>query len=140
LKTPGILRKLGRDRRGSALLEFAFIAPLLFGLTIGVVDVGRLGLAVSTLSDSATAAARFASVHGNESAVTVSTQQVVDFTRNRIGGLPADSVNVNVTWDPDNSPGSKVTVSVVYQFGFLVDPLIPIGPLTLERSSTVTIF
>jgi Flp pilus assembly protein TadG len=37
----GRLRAFGRDERGTALVEFALIAPLLFLLLFGIIDFGR---------------------------------------------------------------------------------------------------
>jgi Flp pilus assembly pilin Flp len=36
-----VLRRLGLEERGTALVEFALIAPLLFGLLIGILDFGE---------------------------------------------------------------------------------------------------
>ena len=38
-----------RDRRGTAVVEFAFVAPIILGLTVGTIDVGRLVWSASAL-------------------------------------------------------------------------------------------
>ena len=57
-----------RLRRGQALVEFAMIAPLFFILLLSIVEFGRAIFYVQILNNAAREGARYAIVHGNESA------------------------------------------------------------------------
>ncbi len=43
------LSQLRRDQRGVAAVEFAMIAPIFFGLLIGIIDVGRYMWTLNTI-------------------------------------------------------------------------------------------
>jgi len=55
-------------RRGQALVEFAMIAPLFFVLLLSIVEFGRAIYYIQILNNAAREGARYAIVHGNESA------------------------------------------------------------------------
>lgn len=52
-----------RDQRGTSLVEFALIAPLLLLLLIGIVDVARIVNAYVTVSHASREGAHWASLH-----------------------------------------------------------------------------
>lgn len=56
-----------RRRRGQALVEFALIAPMLFLLIIGIIELGRLVFFYHTINNAAREGARYAIVHGENS-------------------------------------------------------------------------
>ena len=63
--TAGIFRRLAgvrRDRRGVSTIEFAFIAPLFVILVVGVVEMGRLFYAHTSLRNAVAEGARFATI------------------------------------------------------------------------------
>jgi len=77
------IRAFGRSSAGSAAVEFAFVAPLLFLLLFAVVEFGRGWWAKSSLQYAAERAARFAVVcgggcPGDGAVVTYATNQVYD--------------------------------------------------------------
>lgn len=79
------IRAFGRSSAGSAAVEFAFVAPLLFLLLFAVVEFGRGWWAKSSLQYAAERAARFAVVcgggcPGDGAVVTYATNQVYDQT------------------------------------------------------------
>lgn len=57
-----------RLRRGQALVEFAMVAPLFFLLLLSIVEFGRATYYVEIVNNAAREGARYAIVHGNESA------------------------------------------------------------------------
>ena len=62
-------RTSGQERgRGQALAEFALVAPLLFLLLIGIFEAGRYVLLTESLNNATREGARFAIVHGENSA------------------------------------------------------------------------
>lgn len=57
-----ILRRLRADLRGAALVEFAFLAPVIILLLAGAVELGRLAMIKSSLEAAVATAARAALV------------------------------------------------------------------------------
>lgn len=43
------LRRLSRDQRGTAAIEFGLVAPIFFALLLGIVDVGRYMWTLNTV-------------------------------------------------------------------------------------------
>jgi hypothetical protein len=66
-------------------------------------------------------AARFAAVRGSASGHPANADDVRAAALANITALDPDALAVNVTWYPDNNPGSTVRVTVTYMFdpGFL---------------------
>jgi Flp pilus assembly protein TadG len=112
-----------RRRRGTAAVEFAVVAPLLFTLAFGMIEFGRAMMVTELLNNAARNGARAACLNGNSnanvtSAVTstlsslnlngVTTSVLVnDVTADCNGAIAGDAVKVrvtvpyrNVTWLP----------------------------------------
>jgi len=64
------------DCRGQALVEFALCTVLLLALIFAVVEFGRMMLCYTTIANGARIGARYAIVHGSDSAVTTSQRSV----------------------------------------------------------------
>ncbi len=79
---------------------------------------------------------RYAIVRGATSDAPASSDDIAGFVKGRITGLAPDDVSVAVSWNPDNRPGSAVTVQVDYGFGFIG---LDVAPVTLSRASTSVI-
>lgn len=103
-------------RRGSTIVESAFALASFAVLIAGVMEVGFAGFAANSISFAAQRAARYASVRGNASGHAASLADIRDVARQYAAPLSAGSAEVNVTWTPDNSPGSIVQVQVSYSF------------------------
>ena len=101
-----------RDLRGTAAIEFAFVAPVLFTLTIGTIDVGRMVWSASMLHHMARETTRYASVRGAESNNPVGKVDLETYVANRLIGVSPEEVDVTVTWTPSNSSGGTVQVTV----------------------------
>jgi Flp pilus assembly protein TadG len=67
--------RLELDRRGSLLLEFALILPVLFILLVGMLDLGRFGIQKSALLQGARAGGQYAIVAPDQSASINATAQ-----------------------------------------------------------------
>ena len=85
--------QLRRDQRGVAAVEFAMIAPIFFGLLIGIIDVGRYMWTLNTI--------QYAIDQGVRSGVVqqLSTEDVTDLVKGSLAGLDAGAVEVDVTDD-----------------------------------------
>lgn len=127
------------DRRGTAAIEFAFVAPVLLLLTLGVIDTGRMMWTAATLEHAAREGARYASLRGADSSQPVTDQNVGDYVKNRAVGVNAADLSVSVTWSPNNYSGSSVTVGVGTTFDFVLIGFLPLDPIRLEGTSTLTV-
>ena len=137
----GRLRAFTRNERGTALVEFALIAPLLFLLLFGIVDFGRALDYYNQVTQLAGQGARAAVVNRNPDGTAITSgsslqsQLVSKYT-----AQPElkNGIVVCITQVPTNV-GDPVTVKVSYQFHFL--PLIgaaggALGGLTLSSTQT----
>jgi Flp pilus assembly protein TadG len=133
------IRRFLRDRRGTAIIEFAFVAPVLFVLTIGTIDVGRLVWSASMLHHMAREATRYASVRGADANSPVSEADIETYVKNRLIGIAANEVNVTTTWTPNNNPGGTIQVQLDYTYAFLIGSLVGLDPLAIEGESSMVV-
>ena len=128
-----ILRQF-RDTRGQALIEFTVAFILIIILLFGVIEVGRLVLVYTTITNAAADGVRYAIVHGADSPATPDDIETVVKSRltwmNTANGGPL-TISVPTAGGP---VGSTVTVSIVYAY----DPITSYVPLHLNLSSTST--
>ena len=132
LEKPWSGKPLG-PRRGTALVEFSFVALLLFMVLFGMFEIDRMVLVSTALADSTRAGVRYAIVHGSDNAVT--TDQVKTVNKNYASTGILNTANLNfptLTYTPNNQPGSKVDITVTYQY----DPFTSYFPLSVTLSST----
>ena len=130
-----------RDERGTALVEFALIAPLLFLLLFGIVDFGRALNYYNQVTQLAGQGARAAVVNRNPdgSAIT-SGSSIQQQLATQYTAQPElkNGIKVCITQVP-TQVGDPVTVKVSYHFKFL--PLIglagaALGGLDLSATET----
>lgn len=132
-------RRLLRDVRGVAAIEFALVAPVLILLTVGTVDVGRLVWSASMLDHMARETTRYASVRGADSLKPATESELEAYVTNRLIGVDPNDVNVSVTWDPNNGSGSTVQVQLGYEFNFLVGQMVGLEPIQLRGESSMVV-
>lgn len=134
----GRLRAFRRDERGTALVEFALIAPLLFLLLFGIIDFGRALDYYNQVTQLAGQGARAAAVNRNPdgtgitSGSSLQSQLVNNYTAQP--QLKAGET-VCITHVPTVS-GDYVQVKVSYPFQFL--PLIGAAAGALGGSITLS--
>jgi len=132
-------------QRGSTLIEFSLCAFMLMMLTFATIEFGRMALVYTTVANSARAGARYAIVHGgkrtgsgvNGPSGAGNTTQVVTVVKNfaSAGLLNLNTLTVTVTYPdiyPENDPGKRVNVTVVYPY----DPFTTFLPLRFNLGST----
>jgi Flp pilus assembly protein TadG len=139
------LRALRRDQRGTALVEFALIAPLLFLLLFGIVDFGRALDYYNQLTQLAGQGARTAAVNRNPDGTALSNANLYSIQHQLATTYTAqpelrNSSNyfVCITHVP-SGPGDYVTVRTSFKFNFI--PLVGVaagalGGLTLSSTQT----
>ena len=130
--------------RGTSLIEFSLCAFLVIMVLMSIIEMGRLVLLYTTVSNAARAAARYAIVHGSSRSGSGSTgpsgpgadpPEVVLVARNFATILNESALTVTVTYPAgNNNVGSLVNVAVSYPF----DPLLgyfPFGTIHLRNTS-----
>jgi Flp pilus assembly protein TadG len=135
------LRQLRGDRRGGMAVGFAVLAPLLFLLTIGLVDLGRLFFAWSTLDHAIRVAARYAGVHASAIAepAGVDVEAIKRFAAARAVGVDVDKVSFDVEFTPNRDAGSRVAVSAVYRYRPLLGAMLDVAPIEFDLSANATV-
>ena len=131
---PAPLARLLGDRRGGVAVEFAFIIPIAILLTIGAIEVARAVSVQASISQAAKETVRFASVRGSASGA-VATETQLEAMAVQLADLADASTSAAVTWDPDNSPGSAVTVDMQTTFSPVV---LLFGPSSYTFTSTAS--
>jgi Flp pilus assembly protein TadG len=128
-----------RDERGTALVEFALIAPLLFLLLFGIIDFGRAFDYYNQVTQLAGQGARAAAVNRNLDGTPISgTSLQCQLIQNTAQPQLRNGETVAITQLPMNV-GDPVKITVSYQFQFI--PLVAVaakalGGLTLTSTQT----
>jgi Flp pilus assembly protein TadG len=145
----GRFRALCRDQRGTAVVEFALVAPVLFLLIFGIVDFGRALNYYNQETQLAGLGARAAAVNRDpkDTGAVASGSRIIQTELD--GTYAKGELQNNTTFciNPDSggapsAVGQPVTVTASYQFHFL--PLVGaalgiLGPnpsITVQASQT----
>jgi len=134
-----IVRRLGRDRRGIAALEFALVAPILVLLMIGILVWGQFFIAANAVIVAAQQGAR-QSVGGLTTAerYSLATAAVSKITASYSPFLSSSSFTTSAA--PATSNAALYTVTVTYNLASVVPTsLIPVPTSTPSASVTVSI-
>lgn len=103
------LSRLRRDQRGVAAVEFAMIAPIFFGLLIGIIDIGRYMWTLNTIQYAIDEGARAGVVQKLE------PEDVTELVKGSLAGLDASAIAVDVT---DDAASLSVVAATDYVFLF----------------------
>jgi len=141
----GLLAALWQNERGTAVVEFALVAPLLFLLVFGILDFGRLLNYYNQESQLAGLGARSAAVNRNPdgaavaSGTSIQTQLVNTYAKGELNGKMKACISFGTL---GAGVGNPVTVTTHYNFHFL--PLIgavlglgSAGTIDISTSQTV---
>jgi len=101
-------------RRGAAAVEFAFIAPLLFAVILGIMEFGRGMMVAEMLTSGARAGCRAATLAGSStsSATTVVNSNLPGISGSTVA-MTVNGVNKDVS-SAVSGDTIQVTVSVPY--------------------------
>jgi Flp pilus assembly protein TadG len=127
---------LWRDCRGAAAVEFAMCTPILIMLSLGTIEIGRVMLAYHDLSLAAFEAGRYAMVHGTGSGDPATEAELKTLVAAKLFGIDSAQLDLDADWDPNQNPGSFVTITLQYPFEFLIGSL---PPVTLRSDVTIII-
>lgn len=133
-------RRIRSDRRGGLSIEFGFAMPVLILMTVGLIDFSMLLWSTSTIENAAAEGARFAIVNGGASPSPKSAAEIETFIRASAVGVPAAALDVDVTWQPNNQSGSRVTIALAYNHTFLIGDLVGLDPVEINKTSRMIVF
>jgi Flp pilus assembly protein TadG len=135
LKLENFFRSCRRNRRGTAAVEFALVAPVFFLLVFGMIEYGRMVMVQQVITNASREGARVGVLDGSTS-TNVTTAVSTYLTSARISGA-------TTTCNPSNPSsagyGQPVTVTVSVPFSsvsWLPTPLF-LGGKTLTATSTM---
>ena len=134
-KVPMKQVKRWKSRRGSILVETAFILPLLTFLLIGMMEFGRVLMIKQVLTNAAREGARVAAIDLDNSKALSSA---LDVTRDYVtrSGMNSSEVTVNPVFSQLNGTPA-VQVSVDYNYTSDLARMIPAAPSVLRLHSQV---
>jgi Flp pilus assembly protein TadG len=129
--------------RGQALVEFAFVLPIIVLLTLGLFDFGRAVIFTTELDNASRAGARVAIVNQSDDASCLGGPRTfkcaaADITAG-MGIAPTDIQNLVVTGSDCTLPSDcTATVTVTYSY----EPVTPLvsslfGPVNLSSTTTM---
>jgi Flp pilus assembly protein TadG len=150
------------DERGSSLVEYAIVVPVLLTFLFGIMDFSRFLYTYHFVSEVAREATRYAVVRGSSYSGTAcastatfacdaTSANIQSYVQNLTPpGIIASSVSATATWpgtaptgaagtcstaNGNNSPGCLVQVVVSYPYKFML-PFLPASASTWTVSST----
>ena len=126
------------DRRGVVAVEFALIIPIFLLMTYGFMELGRALFIQNSLGHAVYEAQRYAIVHGASSSAPADVNAIATVILDKAGVLDGDLLSVNVTFEPDNKPGSIVTIEAIYAFDYMTG-LVPLQAFDMRSTSAATI-
>ena len=129
-----------RRRRGSSLIEFAFVSFMLMITALAAFEFSRMIIVYTTVANAARISVRYAIVHGatrtgtgvNGPSGPGATTNIENVVKNYADLLNVSQLSITVTYpDTLNTPGSRVAVTVTY----LYDPFTTFLPLRINLGS-----
>lgn len=109
-------QRRGKRERGSALVESGLTFMVFMMVIFGLMDFGRMVWADNLLSHATREATRYAMVHGSHSISPATADNIKSVVTSQAVGLDPSKISVDVSWTPDNKPGSSVKVAAQYTF------------------------
>ncbi|HKT99379.1 MAG TPA: TadE/TadG family type IV pilus assembly protein [Paraburkholderia sp.] len=147
-------RRARQAQRGTAIVEFALVLPLLLILLFGIVELGFLLYDKTVITSASRAAVRQGVAFGEDSTGTPVYLSAANIGQIAQGGLSTQLIgfgaatpNVTVTNCTSSgscsaggcSPGNSLTVTVTYAFqGLLLGAAISPFPAALNNALTLT--
>jgi Flp pilus assembly protein TadG len=129
-----LIRKFRGCRRGTAAIEFAFVAPVFIILVMGIFEMGRAMWIKATMQYALEETARYAVVN-----TSVSTATLEAYAASRISGIFVNSGSVSVSATTSISAGTTyVLLTASYSFNTLV-PIVKIPSVTLQARSQIPV-
>jgi Flp pilus assembly protein TadG len=129
------MKRHSQHEKGSSLVEFSLILPLLILIISGVADFGRAYHDYIIISNASREGARFAShFPDNESGIQSTTANEA-----LNSGITIQSSLVSVT-GLNSVGGNPITVTVEYPFRTIMGQIVGVSTITLTARSQMLIF
>lgn len=111
------MRQRLRDQRGASAVEFAFVAPLLILLALGIVEFGRAFQVQGTLSAAAREGVRMMALQNSPATARATAESVAASLRPAL-------TDAQITFTPSAcpatyTPGSTMAITITYREPFL---------------------
>lgn len=133
-----LLRALSRDTRGVAMIEFGFLAPALFAIVLGIVEVGRMFYIRQSLEYATEQAARYYMV-----TPAAAQSDVTATLRNAMAGGMGSGIPTPTYADVPNCNGNAAvtctTITATYTFVSVVNFLNLGSPVLQAKAQAVRI-
>jgi len=120
------------SQRGQALVELALLLPVLIMLAMGTLDVGRVFQGYLDLANAAREGAAYASLNPTDATLTSDVTNIMTTESN---GLVPGAISVTVSFSPNNSAGSQVTVSATTSYPLLTTAILGWSSIDLKASA-----
>lgn len=127
------LRAFLNNTYGTVMMEFALAGPLLFVLTLGTFEVGRLYYTRSNLQHAVYEAARYAMVN-----ITASNSAIADQVTQNVTAVDSAQVTVTVQNQTINSKPYK-QIAAAYNFSTIAGGLINLKNVPLNVQSIIPV-
>ena len=123
-----------KEQKGQSLVEFALVLPLLLVLVCGIVDVGRLLFAYSSLNMTTQEAVRMGGLGKTDA-------EILAYSKNHISVGDASGLVVTITpQESARKSGQDVTVALKYSLPWITPLMTNIIPApVLSASSTIRV-
>ena len=111
------LTRFWRDRRGGAAIEFAILAPVLFTVMLGIVEMGRMFYVRQSLEYATEQAARYYMLNPTTDSGTVTT-----YLQGQMAGGMGTNISVGYVDTASCNGNSSVTCTMItatYTFTFV---------------------
>jgi Flp pilus assembly protein TadG len=131
------LRRLLWDQDGAGIVEAALVLPLMIFLTLGALETARAIAAKAAMNHAVKETARFAAVRGEASSAEA-TEAFLEDMALKLADLSSSTATAAVTWEPNNSPGSRVIVQMQHDFTPLALPFLP-DPIELSSTASMIV-
>lgn len=93
----------------------------------------------TNLSSRSSDALRYASLRGATSGQAASADEIAAFLKRGLASAEPGRIAVDVSWEPDNQPSSRVTVDARDTYDSLLTTLMPLEGIVLRSTRTTVI-
>jgi Flp pilus assembly protein TadG len=121
------------SRKGSAIVEVAFLLPFLLLILFGIIDFGRALWTTNVLHTAAREGARVMAItaEGDTTDVIQRINEVL-----ATAGITPEAGDVTLTWPSDpTDPLAPVTVQINYEFELFTGPVLGVVPGAVPLSA-----
>lgn len=135
-------KRIIKDQKGGALIEFAIVLPLLVVLVIGIIEFGLLCYNKHIIANASREGARAAIVAGVGSLDDAAIKTIVkNYCNPRLLDFSGNTIDDDdIDLDPDRSTigfGDDFAVTLEYDYEFLVPSLFNLGSTTKITAKTL---